>query len=31
MKYKKNLEDEFVFSPISDENYWTINLRSVYK
>jgi len=31
MKYKKYIDDEFVFSPISDENYWTINLRTVYK
>lgn len=31
MKYKKNLDEEFAFSPISEENYWTINLRTVYK
>lgn len=31
MKYKKYIDDEFTFSPISDDNYWTINLRTVYK
>ena len=31
MKYKKYIDDEFAFSPISDDNYWTINLRTVYK
>ena len=31
MKYKKNMEDEFLFSPTTDENYWTISLKAVYK
>lgn len=31
MKYKHDLDEEFAFSPIAEENYWTINLRTVYK
>ena len=31
MRYKRSLNEEFVWSPISEENYWTINIRDVRK
>ena len=31
MKYKRSLDEEFVWAPISEENYWTISLIDVRK
>lgn len=31
MKYKRSLNEEFVWTPISEENYWTISLLDVRK
>jgi hypothetical protein len=31
MKYKRSLNEEFVWAPISEENYWTISLLDVRK
>jgi hypothetical protein len=31
MKYKRTLDEEFVWSPITEENYWTIGIRDIKK
>lgn len=31
MKYKKNINDEFQWAPVVENNYWTINLINIRK
>lgn len=31
MKYKKSLDEEFVWTPVTEQNYWTINLTNIRK
>jgi len=31
MKYKDNIDDEFLFTPVTETNYWTIDLHNMRK
>lgn len=31
MKYKRDYDDEFQWTPVTEQNYWTINLTDVRK
>ena len=31
MKYKENIDEEFLWTPITEANYWTINLHNMRK
>jgi hypothetical protein len=31
MKYKRSMDEEFVWAPITEPNYWTINFHDARK